>query len=163
MDDEIYPLEGNILIVDDNLNNLNLLINILKERGHRIRPVRDARLALSAISKEAPDLVLLDIIMPEMDGYEFCEHLKEDESTKHIPVIFLSALEEIVDKLRAFSVGGVDYITKPFHYQEVMARVETHLKLGYLEKMLAEKTARLQQAENENQDLKAQIDRMQKK
>ncbi len=120
---------GSILVVDDTLENLRLLNSMLTERGYVVRPVPNGRLALNAAEKAPPDLILLDINMPEMNGYEVCERLKANEELRDIPVIFLSALNEIIDKVRAFQCGGVDYITKPFEFEEVLARVETHITL----------------------------------
>jgi putative two-component system response regulator len=126
----------NVLVVDDTPANLQLLANMLKERGYKTRPVPSGMLALQAAKVVPPDVILLDINMPEMNGYEVCERLKADEQLKEIPVIFISALNEALDKVKAFSVGGVDYITKPFQIDEVQARVETHLKLRSLQKEL---------------------------
>ena len=124
--------QASIMIVDDTSENLNVLSAVLKEKGYEVRPVPSGKLALRAAKNEAPDLILLDINMPDMDGYEVCERLKKDERTKDIPIIFVSAMSEIIDKVRAFSLGAVDYITKPFQLEEVDARVETHLKLRRL-------------------------------
>jgi sigma-B regulation protein RsbU (phosphoserine phosphatase) len=128
--------KGNILIVDDTPANLRLLSQMLAEQGYQVRPVLDGPLALAATQAEPPDLILLDIRMPEMDGYEVCEHLKADAQTCDIPIIFISALDATQDKVRAFTVGGVDYVTKPFQFEEVLARVETHLALRKLQKQL---------------------------
>ncbi len=136
-----------ILVVDDTLANLRLLAKILAEQGYEVRPVTNGKLALRSVQGTAPpDLILLDIMMPEMDGYEVCERLKADEHTRDIPVIFLSALDEVQDKVRAFSVGGVDYITKPFHEQEVLVRVETHLNQRRLQRRLEEQNQELIEA-----------------
>jgi len=133
---------GNIMIVDDVPANLTLLSGMLKVKGHRVRPVPSGRLALKAIEIEQPDLILLDITMPEMDGFEVCSLLKKDVRFKDIPVIFISALTETLDKVKAFSVGGVDYVTKPFQFEEVEVRVETHLKMrryqSHLEELVAQ-------------------------
>ena len=118
-----------ILIVDDTPANLQLLSGMLREQGYKVRPVPSGKLALQVAQIEPPDLILLDILMPEMNGYEVCEKLKADERLKEIPVIFISALSETMDKVKAFSVGGVDYVTKPFQFEEVHARVRTHLEL----------------------------------
>jgi sigma-B regulation protein RsbU (phosphoserine phosphatase) len=128
--------KGNILIVDDTPANLRLLSQMLAEQGYRVRPVPDGPLALEATRAEPPDLILLDIRMPEMDGYQVCEHLKADAQTCDIPIIFISALDATQDKVRAFTAGGVDYVTKPFQFEEVLARVETHLALRRLQKQL---------------------------
>jgi sigma-B regulation protein RsbU (phosphoserine phosphatase) len=130
------PATGSILVVDDTLANLRLLSSILAERGHRVRPVPSGALALAAARAEPPDLILLDILMPEMDGYEVCDQLKNDPATRDIPIIFISALDATQDKVRAFHAGGVDYVTKPFQIEEVLARVETHLALRRLQKEL---------------------------
>ncbi len=135
----------NILIVDDTLHNLRLLSNILTDRGYRVRCVPKGTMALSTIRLCPPDLILLDIMMPEMDGYEVCKRLKADERTRDIPLIFISALHEALDKVKAFAIGGVDYITKPFQVEEVLARVENQFRLQKLQKQLAEQNALLQQ------------------
>lgn len=128
----------NVLVVDDNSANLQLMSQMLKEQGYRARPVPSGKLALQAALNALPDLILLDINMPEMDGYEVCRRLKATPKLEHIPVIFISALNEPVDKMKAFSVGGVDYVTKPFHFEEVRARVDTHIKLHRLQMELQE-------------------------
>jgi two-component system, sensor histidine kinase and response regulator len=119
----------NILIVDDVPDNLKVLSGILKENGYKIRPVLNGQLALEVAENEKPDLILLDIMMPGMDGYEVCRQLKLNPKLKDIPVIFISALNDTKDIINAFKSGGVDYITKPFQAEEVSARVATHLKI----------------------------------
>jgi PAS domain S-box-containing protein len=136
------PVRASILIVDDTPENLRLLSAMLMELGYKIRPAPSGRHALATSKKEIPDLILLDVIMPEMDGYEVCRLLKADEQTKDIPVIFLSALNEVEDKLKGFEAGGVDFITKPFHAKEVTMRVETHLKISHLQQKLRAETVR---------------------
>jgi DNA-binding response OmpR family regulator len=121
--------ESDIMIVDDNPANLKLLEDMLLQRGYEVRSFPLGRLALAAATKNPPDLILLDINMPEMDGYQVCERLKSTAALSDIPVIFLSALNETDDKVRAFRCGGVDYISKPFQLEEVQARVQTHVKL----------------------------------
>ena len=128
--------KGDILIVDDTLENLRVLSSILTEEGYKVRSVPNGPMALTVARSALPDLVLLDINMPEMDGYEVCQHLKEDGRTREIPVIFISALDEALDKVKAFTVGGVDYITKPFQFEEALARVENHLALRNLQRQL---------------------------
>ena len=123
----------NILVVDDTPANLRLLANILSEQGYRVRPVPNGKLALSAATAEAPNLILLDIRMPELNGYQVCEILKNDPKLRDVPVIFISAMDATQDKVRAFRAGGVDYITKPFQVEEVLARVETHLRMQRLQ------------------------------
>jgi two-component system sensor histidine kinase EvgS len=139
---------GDILIVDDTPDNLNFLSRVLSEKGYKVRAVTAGAQALVAAQLRPPDLVLLDINMPGMDGFEVCTSLKTDEKLKGIPVIFLSSLTDMQDKLKAFSVGGVDYITKPFQIAEVQARVETHFKLHRFQLAL-EKNSRNQTANHE--------------
>ncbi len=142
--------KGNILIVDDTPANLRLLAGILTDQGYTVRPVPNGKLALwGARGMTPPDVILLDIMMPDMDGYEVCEQLKAGKDTRDIPVIFLSALDDVSGKIKAFSVGGVDYITKPFQDQEVLARVETHLSLRHAQQTLQEQNAQLEQVNSE--------------
>ena len=124
---------ANVLVVDDARANLQVLAGMLKERGLKVRPVPSGMLALQAAQSEPPDLFLLDINMPEMNGFELCNRIKADKRLRDIPVIFISALNETADKVHAFQVGGVDYITKPFQFEEVMARVDTHLHIRTLQ------------------------------
>jgi len=124
---------ADILIVDDTLPNLKLLSQMLTERGFQVRAALNGTRALAAIQSSPPDLILLDVVMPEMDGYELCQRLKADEHTCDIPVLFISSLSETEDKIKGFAVGGLDYITKPFQLEEVLARIETHLKLRHLQ------------------------------
>jgi putative two-component system response regulator len=124
---------ADILVVDDTVENLALLTRMLKDCGFQSRPVPNGRLALQAAKSQKPDLILLDITMPEMDGYEVCRRLKQDRELREIPVLFISALSQTAEKVQAFEVGGVDFITKPFQFEEVKARVETHLKLHRLQ------------------------------
>src|ERR687885_2344862 len=135
--------KGNILVVDDTPANLRLLVDILTENGYKVRPVPNGKLALSAARGFPPDLILLDIMMPEINGYEVCEKLKADKLTCDIPVIFISAINDVLDKVKAFGVGGVDYISKPFQVEEVLARVGTHLAMSYLQKSLQTKNEEL--------------------
>ncbi len=122
--------QADILVVDDKPENLQLLIDMLGHQGYKVRPVISGSMAFMAIDAAAPDLILLDVDMPEMDGYEVCAHIKADRALRDIPVIFVSALNETFDKVRGFAVGGVDYITKPFHFEEVIARIQAHLSLA---------------------------------
>lgn len=124
-----FDQQGDILIVDDVPENLQLLFEILSEEGHEVRRVLNGSQALKAVEIDPPDLILLDIKMPLIDGYEVCESLKKDKKTASIPVIFISALNEMFDKVKAFSVGGADYINKPFDVYEVLMRVDNQLKL----------------------------------
>jgi DNA-binding response OmpR family regulator len=143
-----------ILVVDDNSDNLRLLAAILKESQYKVRLAPNGERALATIHKEAPDLILLDVMMPVMDGFEVCRLLKADKETNGIPVIFISALDETIDKVKAFSMGGVDYITKPFKPEEVLARVRTHLTLRGLQCRLEKKNEQLRQALDEIQLLR---------
>src|SRR6188472_397438 len=146
---------GDILVVDDTPANLQVLAGMLKDRGYKVRPVPSGKLALLAARSDPPDLILLDINMPEMNGYEVCEHLKADDMLGGIPVIFISALTEQLDKVKAFAIGGVDYITKPFQMEELHARVETHLKLRRLQIELEASNDRLAKANGRmSRDLK---------
>jgi sigma-B regulation protein RsbU (phosphoserine phosphatase) len=135
----------NILIVDDTPANLRLLSQMLAERGYGVRAVTSGARALASASAAPPDLILLDIKMPGLNGYEVCEQLKANPLTRDIPVIFISALDEIQDKVQAFAVGGVDYITKPFQFKEVLARTETHLSLQRLQKQLRDANMKMEQ------------------
>ncbi len=137
--------KSDIMVVDDNPANLKLLENMLVQQGHEVRSFPLGRLALAAAVKKPPDLILLDINMPEMNGYEVCERLKASPELARIPVIFLSALDDTEDKLKAFRAGGVDYIAKPFHFEEVHARVETHLGLHQLQQALRLQNERLEE------------------
>src|SRR5690606_12084497 len=118
-----------ILIIDDIQENLRLLVTLLQKEGYRVRPTRDGPRGLATAQAEVPDLILLDVKIPGMDGYEVCRHLKADERTREMPVIFLSALADVEDKLRGFEAGAVDYVTKPIEEAELLARVNTHLAL----------------------------------
>src|SRR5580704_4531176 len=133
----VSPAESaSIMVVDDQPANLRLLEDMLKVHGYKIRSFPRGRLALAAAAQNPPDLFLLDINMPEMNGYEVCERLKSNPELSAVPVIFLSALNAAEDKVKAFQTGGADYITKPFQFEEVQARVETHLKLHELQQAL---------------------------
>lgn len=138
-------LLGNILVVDDTPENLRLLSTMLSQRGYVPRCVINGQMALRACNSHPPDLILLDIMMPQMNGYEVCQHLKLDAKTRDIPVIFISAKDEVFDKVNAFTVGGVDYISKPFQFEEVLARIESHLTLRKLQNQLKEQNILLQQ------------------
>ena len=120
---------GNILVVDDNPINIRLLTEMLKNEGYNVWPSPNGVRALAVLEKHAIDLILLDIKMPDMDGYEVCKKLKLNKKTQGIPVIFISALSQTFDKLKAFEVGGIDYITKPFEEQEVVVRIQTQLTI----------------------------------
>jgi light-regulated signal transduction histidine kinase (bacteriophytochrome) len=141
------PLERthkDILIVDDTPINLRVLAKILSDRGYKVRKALNGQIALTACQNLLPDVILLDIMMPDMDGYEVCQRLKSDPKTQDIPVIFISALEDEWDKVKAFKSGGSDYITKPFQIEEVLARVKHHLTLQKLQYQLKVQNAELQ-------------------
>ena len=158
------PSAGSIVIVDDNPNNLQVLSAMLQQAGYKVRPAISGELALRAIEMSPPDLILLDIRMPEIDGYETCRRLKADPRTAEIPVIFISALAETEDKLTAFRAGGVDYVAKPFQAEEVLARVRAHLQLyrmqRHLETLVDERTAALQAAFDSLHESQRQYHRM---
>ena len=148
--------KGTILLVDDHPQNLRLLSDLLEEQGYEVQQALNGKVALQAIPRACPDLILLDIHMPELDGYTVCQRLKANPQTQDIPVIFVSALNEAWDKVKAFSVGGSDYISKPFKTVEVLARVENQLKVRCLQQELKEKDRQLQQALQKLEQLTAQ-------
>jgi len=139
-----------ILVVDDTTANLQLLTNLLTGQGYTVYPASDGELALEFVRTTLPDLILLDIRMPDLDGFEVCRRLKADERTRGVPVIFISILENEHDKVEGFQAGAVDYITKPFQPEEVLARLQTHLRLRELserqEQVVGERTAELRAA-----------------
>ena len=159
---------GRILVVDDNPDNLQVLMKLLTEHGFVTYPASEGELALRFVQSTPPDLMLLDILMPGMDGYEVCRVLKQQESAKDIPVVFLTAKTEKEDIVRGFEAGGVDYIIKPFNAAELSARVGMHLELrrgqqrlanqaeelAWVNKRLLEKNKRLQQAIDQIETLK---------
>jgi PleD family two-component response regulator len=138
--------KSNILLVDDQPENLKLLSDLLEEQGYEVQQAINGIVALKAIRLILPDLILLDINMPELDGYAVCQKLKANPETCDIPVIFISAMDEAWDKVKAFSVGGSDYISKPFKVIEVLARVENQLKIQHLQKQLKQKNEQLKEA-----------------
>ena len=150
--------KGNILLVDDTPDNLRLLSNALTERGYKVRSVINGAMALMGAKAAPPDLILLDINMPQMNGYEVCEALKADAQTREIPVIFISALDEVLDKVRAFAVGGRDYISKPFQFEEVLARIENQLTIRNLQQQLQQNNWFLQQSEAREREKAAQLE-----
>ncbi|MCP4108891.1 MAG: response regulator [Desulfobacteraceae bacterium] len=154
--------EAFILIVDDNPKNLQVLGNILREKQHKTAAARDGFQALKYVEKRPPDLILLDIMMPEMDGYEVCRKLKSQEQTKNIPVIFISALSDTSEKVKGFEAGGVDYITKPFQKEEVFARVNVHLELRRSHMELEKTGDELRQAKSHLETVLAQSEKERK-
>jgi DNA-binding response OmpR family regulator len=143
--DELETPKGKILIVDDLPENLHFLTEILTKNRYIVRCVTNGSMALRTVRHNPPDAILLDIKMPDMDGYQVCEALKSDENSSEIPIIFLSALDQLFDKVKAFKVGGVDYISKPFEPEEVLVRLETHLTIGRQKRQLKEAIYRHQQ------------------
>jgi len=136
-------LKDNILIVDDDLSARQTLSALMEREGYEVRCAPSGQTALMFAQEEAPDLILLDIRLPDVDGFQVCQRLKENRRTCDTPVIFISALEEMEDKIKGFVAGGVDYITKPFQVEEVLARVETHLALRRLQKQIKGQNAEL--------------------
>ncbi len=132
-----------ILVVDDAIENLNLLVKILAEQGYAVYAANCGQVAIEQATTVCPDLILLDIDLPDVNGFEVCEHLKAQPATRDIPILFISVLDQIFDKVRAFEVGGADYILKPFHIEEVLARVETQLAIRKLVQTLARQNAEL--------------------
>ena len=161
-------ITGDILIVDDTPNNLRVLSSALMSQGYKVRSVTNGRMALTVAEAAQPQLILLDIRMPEMDGYEVCQRLKAKESTRSIPVMFLSALDDLFDKVRAFEVGGIDYVTKPFQMEEVIMRVRNQLQLqaaqaavqqlnAELESRVRQRTAQLEREIGERQRIQQEV------
>jgi diguanylate cyclase (GGDEF)-like protein/PAS domain S-box-containing protein len=154
---------GTILIVDDIPDNLRILSTALTENGYQVRCAKNAAMALMGARNASPDLILLDIKMPDVDGYEVCQRLKADPKTCDIPVIFLSAMDDVFDKVKAFAVGGVDYITKPFQVPEVIARVQHQIALqvakGEIRALNTELEQRVQQRTNQLQEVVQQLRR----
>lgn len=147
------PDEDDLLVVDDDLPSLRALSSLLKEEGYQVRSARDGASALMMVNAEPPDLILLDIRMPGMDGFQVCETLKRNTATRHIPVLFISAEDEVQEKVKSFDVGGVDYITKPFREEEVLARLRTHLTIAKLNEQLRETNLQLQKEIHEREQL----------
>ncbi len=150
-----------ILLVDDTPTNLEILVQVFDKQGYEVFVATDGESALEQISATRPDLILLDVMMPGLDGFETCQRLKANPATADIPVIFMTALTETLDKVKGFQVGAVDYVTKPIQHEEVLARVTTHLKLRslqqHLEQRVTERTAELQKALDEVEHLKGQL------
>jgi len=147
-----------LLVVDDTPTNLDLLAAIMEAAGHSVRTAASGEEALRSVREDRPELILLDIMMPGMDGYETCRRLKADPALADIPVIFISALDRPLDKVRALSVGGVDYVSKPIHVQEVRARVATHLRLARLRRELETRNRELETSNATQRELEAQRD-----
>ena len=143
---------GNILTVDDDQANLKMLVSILSEQGHKVRAVTSGQMGLTAARAAPPELILLDVNLPDLNGYEVCCQLKSDATLREIPVIFISAMDETLDKVEAFQSGGIDYITKPYHADEVLVRVENHLNLYRLH-LRSQELAKLEERQRIARDL----------
>ncbi len=151
-----------ILVVDDTPDNIRLLSTILADQGFEVRKALNGKMALMAVNNSLPDLILLDINMPDLDGYQVCEQLKQNPETQDIPVIFISALDEVTDKIKAFKLGAVDYVTKPFEQGEVISRVNNQIRLRSLQVELEKKNASLEQAMQQLQQAQAGLFQQQK-
>ncbi|MEC4804610.1 MAG: response regulator [Jaaginema sp. PMC 1079.18] len=151
-------VRGDILVVDDLIENGQLLLQILTEAGYEVRQAINGKQALRAVCYDPPDLILLDIRMPEMDGYQVCEILKSSEETAGIPVIFLSALNESFDKVKAFALGGADYIAKPFDGNEVLARVKHQLTIAHQQNQLAQQNQELKQLNSDLRHINTELE-----
>src|ERR1700690_1516153 len=138
----------NIMVVDDEPENLKLLETVLRQKGYQVQSFPRGRMALEAAALRLPHLILLDVNMPEMNGYTVCERLKADARLSEVPILFLSALNDAEDKVKAFRAGGVDFISKPFQIEEVYARVETQLKLHGLQRAVRQQKERLEETVN---------------
>ena len=136
-------MNDTILIVDDVPDNMNLLHRFLSKRGFKILIAQDGQGSLETVNYARPDMILLDVMMPGMSGFEVCECLKADPKTRDIPIIFMTALTDTVDKVKGFRLGAADYITKPFQHEEVLARINAHLQLSRLQKELQQKNQEL--------------------
>ncbi|MEG4939378.1 diguanylate cyclase domain-containing protein [Microcoleus sp. F4-D5] len=157
LSDRATNYRGNILIVDDLPGNLRLLGRTLSAHGYKVRCATTGEMALRAAQLPSTELILLDIKLPDLDGYEVCKQLKSDEQTTGIPIIFLSALNETFNKVQGLAVGGVDYIAKPFQIEEVLARIETHLTIRRLQQSLQEQNLRLLREIEERQRLEESL------
>lgn len=143
------PLQGDILIVDDTPDNLRLLSAMLTRQGLEVRKALNGQRAIASVQADPPDLILLDIKMPEMSGYEVCQELKANPATREVPVIFISALDDALDKVKAFASGGADYVTKPFQEAEVLARIENQMRLRRLQCQLMQQNEDLARSNRE--------------
>jgi len=158
---EISPQSPVILVVDDNEINLHLISDLLQSEGFNVWVTEDGESAILKVENQQPDLILLDIMMPGINGFETCVKLKENPNTKDIPIIFMSALSDTVDKVKGLSLGAVDYLTKPFQSSEVLARINLHLKLRYLTKKVEEHNQELEQrVQQRTVELKSALDHL---
>ncbi len=149
----VNQIKATIMVIDDTPDQLFLLKGMLQTKGYNVLDFLDSETALNAAAETPPDLIMLDIVMPKMDGFEVCRRIKDNQLLRKIPVLFISSLEETSDKVKAFQAGGVDYVSKPFQFAEVYARIKTHLELKQvrenLENTVAERTVELQRKVNE--------------
>ncbi|MEJ1936418.1 response regulator [Nostoc sp. NIES-2111] len=159
---QYFNESGPILLVDDTPDNLRLLSKILESKGFKVRKTVSGKMAIQAAQIEPPDLILLDINMPEINGYEVCRQLKSQERTAQIPIIFISALDQAIDKVKAFDIGGVDYITKPFQEAEVLARVTHQLIIHHQQQQLQTQNQKLQQEVRQRQQVEANLKKIQR-
>ncbi|HEY9761063.1 MAG TPA: response regulator [Trichocoleus sp.] len=163
---EFPPDQSTILIVDDNPTNIQVLFDVLKASGYRVAVSKSGESALKRLQDALPDLILLDVMMPGIDGFETCRRLKQAEETRDIPVIFMTALSDAVDKVKGLSLGAVDYITKPIQHEEVLARIRVHLQVRYLtqslEAKVAERTAHLDKTLKDLKQAQLQLVRSEK-
>ena len=158
MNDEKADLkDARILLVDDQPANLDVLCELLESRGCSVLVAPNGQIALQSASRAIPDLILLDVMMPDMDGFEVCRRLKQDDRTRQIPVIFITARDLQEDVVTGFQIGGVDYITKPFKEEEVLVRVQTHVQMNWLWRELVEKNRELEQEIAQRKALKGRL------
>jgi len=148
---------GTVLVVDDERLNLKFLFRALKKAGFKVLGASDAETALERIRHTLPDIILLDIVMPGMDGFELCRRLKSDERTKDIPVIFMTGLSDTLDEVRGFRLGAADYVTKPFRLKTILARIHTHLTMRNMQKRLQAKNIRLEREINERKQTEEKL------
>ncbi|MGC9526115.1 MAG: sensor histidine kinase [Limnospira sp.] len=160
--DNILLRQADLLVVDDVPENLKLLSTMLADFGFSVRKAISGKMALTAVKTLIPDLILLDINMPEMNGYQVCETLKQNPETRDIPIIFISAIGQVEDKVKAFQVGGVDYITKPFEFEEVIARIKNQLQIRQLQQNILQQNRRLKETTKELKRTQAQLVQKQK-
>lgn len=154
---ETNQTKENILFIDDTPTNLEILIRLFQKEGYKVRAATSGPMGIKAAENDPPDIILLDVNMPEMNGYEVCRIVKQSEDLKHIPVIFISALTETFDKIAAFESGGVDYITKPIQIQESLARVRTHLALRKYQRLLEVKNRELNETLDQLKEAQSQL------
>ena len=151
-------IPATVLIIDDMVNNIAVLEYFLKRAGYQVKVAQSGEEGINSAQKFLPDLILLDVMMPEIDGYEVCSRLKSEAATQEIPIIFVSALSETEDKLKGFRVGAADYVTKPLRYEEVVARVETHIKLSKQQIQLQEQNRQLEKLKEQLLERTAQLE-----